>query len=72
MSMYNDILWREEGNLELCIANSEIVADYAKKKIRSRTGQWSFLGRGSEKKWYENATHTYISRTENEIMSLRA
>ena len=52
MSKYNDIEEEEIGNEELCIANFEIVADCG--KIR---GHWSFLGLGSEKKWY--GTHTY-------------
>ena len=54
MSMYNDTVWREKGNKELCIANSINVADYAR---RFAPGQWSFLGPGSETKWYES--HTY-------------
>ena len=49
--MYNDIAWREKGNEELCIANSKTVAG------RFAHGHWSFLGLGSEKKWY--GTHTY-------------
>ena len=53
MSMYNDIVWEEKGDEELCIANSQIVADYAR---RFAHGHWSFLGLGSEKKWY--GTHT--------------
>ena len=47
MSMYNDIAWRE--NTERCEYNSQIVASYARKFLR---GHWSFLGHGSEKKWY--------------------
>ena len=55
MSMYNDIVWGEKGNRRsLCIANSQIVADYARKFAH---GQWSFLGPGSEKIWY--GTHVY-------------
>ena len=54
MSVYNDIVWREKGNEELCVANSKTVADYARKFAH---GHWSFLGLGSEKKLYE--THTY-------------
>ena len=54
MSMYNDIVWREEGNEELCIENSKIVAEYA--RIFAH-GRWSVLGPGSEKKWCR--THTY-------------
>ena len=36
MSMYNDIVWRKEGNKELCTANAKTVAGYAK-KICART-----------------------------------
>ena len=54
MSMYNDIARREKGNNALCIANSKIVADQAR---RFAHGHWSFLGPGSEKKWH--GTHTY-------------
>ena len=28
-STYNDIVWPEKGNEELCIANTQIAADYA-------------------------------------------
>ena len=54
MSMYNDIVWREKGNRETCVANSLIVANYARKFAQ---GHLSFLGPGSEKKWY--GTHVY-------------
>ena len=53
MSMYNDIAWGEEGNTERCEYNSQTVANYARKYPR---GHWSFLGLGSEEKWY--ATYT--------------
>ena len=54
MSMYNDVVWREKGNQEVCVANSMTVAGCAR---RFPHGLWSFLGLGSEKKWY--GTHTY-------------
>ena len=54
MSMYNDIVWREKGNEELNIANSKVVADYAR---RFAHGHWSFLGPGSNRKCC--GTHTY-------------
>ena len=53
MSMYNDIARREKGNKEKCEYNSQTVANYARKFPR---GHWSFLGLGSEEKWY--GTHT--------------
>ena len=62
VSMYNDIVWRERGDEEMCIANFKIVANYAK---RFAHGHWSYLGPGSEKEWLRT------SRTENGITSLR-
>ena len=54
MSLYNDIVWGEKGNKELCIAKSQIVPGYAR---RFAHRHWSFLGPGSEKKW--SGSHTY-------------
>ena len=45
--------WREKGNEEWCIVNSQIVAECARKFAH---GHWSFLGPRSEKEWY--GTHT--------------
>ena len=53
MSMYNDIAWDEKGNTERCEYNPQTVANYARKFPR---GHWSFLGPGSEKKWYGTNT----------------
>ena len=49
MSMFNDIVWDSEGNNEICEYNSQTVAKYVRKFSR---GHWSFLGLGSEEKWY--------------------
>ena len=49
MSMYNDIKWKAKENKERCEYNSQTVANYAHKFPR---GHWSFLGAGSEEKWY--------------------
>ena len=49
MSMFNDISCDSRGNKEECLANAKVVSIFAKK---FGTGQWSFLGPGSEKKWY--------------------
>ena len=49
MSMYNDIFCRELGNTEKCETISVTNANYAR---RFPLGRWSFLGPGSEKKWY--------------------
>ena len=53
MSMYKDIVWREEGNTEKCVQNSVVVSKYAR---RFPCGRWSFLGPGSEKNWYETCS----------------
>ena len=49
MSMFNDILWGSKDDNKECEANAQIVSLYSKK---FGEGQWSFLGPGSEKKWY--------------------
>ena len=49
MSMFNEIVCGEKGNAEKCESNSREVANYAR---RFPCGHWSFLGLGSEKKWY--------------------
>ena len=62
--MYNDIVWGQNVNEEMCIASSLNVADYAK---RLAHGHWSFLGPGSEKKWC--GAHIRTNRIENGIES---
>ena len=47
--MFNDISCDKKGNEEECVANSKVVSILAKK---FGVGQWSFIGPGSEKKWY--------------------
>ena len=49
MSMFNDISCDRKGNKEECLANARVVKVFAKK---FGVGQWSFIGPGSEKKWY--------------------
>ena len=49
MSMFNDISCEKKDNEEECLANAKVVSLYAKK---FGIGQWSFIGPGSEKKWY--------------------
>ena len=48
MSMFNDISWGFKDKKE-CESNAQLVSLYAK---RFGSGQWSFFGLGSEKKWY--------------------
>ena len=47
MSMINDISWGSRDNKIECESNAKLVSLYAK---RFGTGEWSFLGPGSEKK----------------------
>ena len=47
--MFNDISCDGKGNEEECVANAKVVSILAKK---FGIGQWSFVGPGSEKKWY--------------------
>ena len=49
MSMFNDISCGTKDNEEECLANAKVVSILARK---FGTGQWSFIGPGSEKKWY--------------------
>ena len=49
MSMFNDISCEAKDNERECLANAKIVRIYAKK---FGIEQWSFIGPGSEKKWY--------------------
>ena len=49
MSMFNDISCGTKDNEEECLANARLVSLYAR---RFGKGQWSFIGPGSEKRWY--------------------
>ena len=49
MSMFNDIIWGSEDTERECNASATLVCTIAK---RFPPGRWSFLGPGSEKKWY--------------------
>ena len=49
MSMFNDISCDRKGNKDECLANAGVVKVLARKL---GVGQWSFIGPGSEKKWY--------------------
>ena len=52
MSMFNDISWGSQDNEQECELSANLVSIYAR---RFSPGRWSFLGLGSEKKWY--STH---------------
>ena len=49
MSMFNDISCEGKGNKEQCLKDTYFVKTFAR---RFGIGQWSFIGPGSEKKWY--------------------
>ena len=51
MSMFNDISCDRKGNKDECLKNAESVKAFAR---RFGIGQWSFIGPGSEKKWYSS------------------
>ena len=49
MSMFNDISCDRKVNKDECLRNAESMKVFAR---RFGIGQWSFIGQGSEKKWY--------------------
>ena len=49
MSMFNDISCDSKGKKEECLANAGVIKVLAR---RFGIGHWSFIGPGSEKKWY--------------------
>ena len=49
MSMFNDISCDRKGNKDECLANAGVIKVLAR---RFDVGQRSFIGPGSEKKWY--------------------
>ena len=51
MSMFNDISCDRKGNKDECLENAGVVKVLAR---RFGVGQWSFIGPGSEKKWYSS------------------
>ena len=59
MSMLNDISWGSQDNEQECELSANFVSICAK---RFSSGRWSFLGPGSEKKWYS----TYMDRPRGE------
>ena len=49
MSMFNDISCDRKDNKDECLKDADFVKTFAR---RFGIGQWSFIGPGSEKKWY--------------------
>ena len=71
ISMFNDISCDGKGNEEECVANSKVVSILAKK---FGVGQWSFIGPGSEKKWYsmeEKSTRNLGSHRGQDAVGIR-
>ena len=50
MSMFNVVSCDKKDNEEECLANAKVVSIFIFKKFG--IGHWSFIGPGSEKKWY--------------------
>ena len=59
LSMFNDIPWRSKDNEQECELSAQLVSIYAR---RFSPGKWSFVGPGSEKKWY--SIHEYKPQGE--------
>ena len=57
--MFDDIPWGSEDNEQECEFHANLVSIYTR---RFSPGRWSFLGLGSEKKWYS----TYDSKPQGE------
>ena len=49
--MFNDISCDRKDNKDECLRNAESVKVFARS---FGIGQWSFIGPGSEKKWYSS------------------
>ena len=71
MSMFNDISCDRKGNKEECLANAGVVKVLARK---FGVGQWSFIGPGSEKKWYssENSPQGALDNLVEQMLLLFA
>ena len=70
MSMFNDISWGSKDNEKECKSHAQLVSLFAK---RLGAGQWSFLGPGSEKKWYsisEDSPQGEWDRTAEKMVTL--
>ena len=61
-SMFNDISWGSKDNEQECELSAKLVFIYAR---RFSPGRWSFLGPGSEKKWYS----TFLTRGSEFLMA---
>ena len=57
MPMFNDISCDRKRNIDECLANAGVVKVLA---MKFGIGQWSFIGPGSEKKWYSMKRMVHI------------
>ena len=57
--MFNDISCDRKGNKDECLANAGVVKVLAR---RFGIGHWSFIGPGSEKKWYSSENSPQVAR----------
>ena len=71
MSMFNEISCDRKDNIVECLKNAEFVKTFAK---RFGIGQWSFIGPGSEMKWYpsENSPQGAWDHIAEEMLLLFA
>ena len=59
LSMFNDISCGSRDNEKECLSNANLVTLSTK---RFGIGQWSFIGPGSEKKWYSISEDSQSTR----------
>ena len=71
MSMFNDIFCDRYDNKDECLRNANTVKTFAGRFV---IGQWSFIGPGSEKKWYpsENSPQGAWDHVAEEMLLLFA
>ena len=68
MSMFNDIKWGTTDSEQECIANARLVSLFAK---RCPAGRWSFLGPGSENKWYSTNKERHSEKADTQFSEPR-
>ena len=62
---FNEVDWNKKNNEGKCLSHSEEIKEYAKRFSR---GRWTFLGTGSEEKWYGSC----LSKPEGKWNSVAA
>ena len=68
MSMFNDISCGSRDNEKECMSNANLVSQYLK---RFGKGQRSFIGPGSEKKWYSISEDSPQGEWDNDVIGIR-